>query len=675
MSLSPALGRPSSVTSRRSSAIYQLPPLAPPSPPLPAPPPTPAQFLFFPLPTPKAITPKAQANAQHAQLYLFGWNGTHASLVAGLLLAIDENDAQQRLDSTFNHLNHHLIILGTASTSSNPPLDAPSTSSPSFHIHLSSTLSPTLTPTTPPTTLILYTPPKRSQLQFLSLVPLQLDLNSFDAPPTPGSSTAAKKAEAEARKKRDKEGRTEEHVLGEKLRRSAKLDFTSPSNAMPVAVADLEEVVDWINLAPHLTSLLSPPSPSLRSSISFPSTLASILSPPTRLVRAVAQGILTLTAWELPLLGGTALKDLSATVQQIDTRLTQGLSWPSQYSLIRTTLSASSQTSDMPTLALGRAHYIQFYNTMWLIANDMIVGSAFTSFVCENSEYLGGLLGRLVQEYTLTSLRELLLWLNDWPGGVKLNFELASIFCDGFLWGTGLWEELIFAPLLPFLPTMVYLLGLSGLLGTTMFFSFASDLLALLTFHIFVFYLMATSIFRWHLSMLGALFNIFRGKKFNVLRNRVEPAVYEVDQLLLGTILFTLAAFLFPTVLVYYLAFAASRLGIVALHAAMETALAFMNHFPLFAVMLRFKDPARLPGGLQFELDTSPEEEPLLRMTVRPRSLALALLSLSRFSSLTCLPSKRRTTPSTSRASSSSTYNSQDDWLPITARSTFWEGC
>lgn len=37
----------------------------------------------------------------------------------------------------------------------------------------------------------------------------------------------------------------------------------------------------------------------------------------------------------------------------------------------------------------------------------------------------------------------------------------------------------------------------------------------------------------------------------------MEPAVYEVDQLLLGTILFTLAVFLFPTVLVYYLAFAA----------------------------------------------------------------------------------------------------------------------
>lgn len=112
-----------------------------------------------------------------------------------------------------------------------------------------------------------------------------------------------------------------------------------------------------------------------------------------------------------------------------------------------------------------------------------------------------------------------------------------------------------------------------------MFFSFASDVLALLTLHVFVFYLMATSLFRWHLLMLGALFNIFRGessipcvpisdvtrlisiasftgRKFNALRNRVEPAIYETDQLLLGTILFTLAAFLFPTVLVYYLAFA-----------------------------------------------------------------------------------------------------------------------
>jgi hypothetical protein len=45
------------------------------------------------------------------------------------------------------------------------------------------------------------------------------------------------------------------------------------------------------------------------------------------------------------------------------------------------------------------------------------------------------------------------------------------------------------------------------------------------------------------------------GKRYNVLRNRVDSWDYDVDQLLLGTILFTLVAFLFPTILAYYALF------------------------------------------------------------------------------------------------------------------------
>lgn len=46
------------------------------------------------------------------------------------------------------------------------------------------------------------------------------------------------------------------------------------------------------------------------------------------------------------------------------------------------------------------------------------------------------------------------------------------------------------------------------------------------------------------------------GKKYNILRARTEPSEYQLDQLLVGAILFTLAAFLLPTVLAYYLVFA-----------------------------------------------------------------------------------------------------------------------
>ena len=40
----------------------------------------------------------------------------------------------------------------------------------------------------------------------------------------------------------------------------------------------------------------------------------------------------------------------------------------------------------------------------------------------------------------------------------------------------------------------------------------------------------------------------------------------------------------------------------MALQGFLETVLAFLNHFPLFAIMLWFKDPERLPGGLRFDV-------------------------------------------------------------------------
>lgn len=53
---------------------------------------------------------------------------------------------------------------------------------------------------------------------------------------------------------------------------------------------------------------------------------------------------------------------------------------------------------------------------------------------------------------------------------------------------------------------------------------------------------------------------------------------------------------------VFYLTFASARIAVIGLKASLEMGLACLNHFPLFAVMLRLKDPGRLPGGICFEL-------------------------------------------------------------------------
>lgn len=186
-----------------------------------------------------------------------------------------------------------------------------------------------------------------------------------------------------------------------------------------------------------------------------------------------------------------------------------------------------------------------------------------------------------------------------WPAGLKLNSELDSFLGELFLRLIELWKDCA-GVIGPLTPSIIGIIGLSGIFGGSMVLSLLSDFLSFMTIHIYLFYMVAAKIFNWQLTILYSLFNLFQGKKWNTLRNRIDSCDYDLDQLLLGTILFTLLTFLFPTVVVYYATFATSRVAVIFLQAVMETLLAFLNHFPLFAIMLRFKDPDRLPGGLKF---------------------------------------------------------------------------
>ena len=78
-----------------------------------------------------------------------------------------------------------------------------------------------------------------------------------------------------------------------------------------------------------------------------------------------------------------------------------------------------------------------------------------------------------------------------------------------------------------------------------------------ITFHVHCFYAYARRIFVSQSSALMSLWRLFRGKKFNPLRNRVDSSPHEnVEQLFVGTLAFTILLFLYPTTLVYYAVFA-----------------------------------------------------------------------------------------------------------------------
>ena len=62
-------------------------------------------------------------------------------------------------------------------------------------------------------------------------------------------------------------------------------------------------------------------------------------------------------------------------------------------------------------------------------------------------------------------------------------------------------------------------------------------------------------LYRLQVCALGSLWRLFRGKKQNLLRHRVDSVAYDIDQLFVGTLLFTILLFLLPTTALYYFVF------------------------------------------------------------------------------------------------------------------------
>jgi phosphatidylinositol N-acetylglucosaminyltransferase subunit Q len=327
--------------------------------------------------------------------------------------------------------------------------------------------------------------------------------------------------------------------------------------------------------------------------------------------RVVAEMLLLVLEWR-GRSDHAALKDISATAQQVEIRLQQFCYWPMQYVTLR------KRKNDWESVTTSHPDYIRFYNSLWLVANDVIIGIALGSYIIDNADWVAESISSVLSTYTVAALQRTISWLMFWPAGLKLNGELARFLGDLFLWVIDYWSstsdsspsmpKLICSQsdcieaLEPVLPHVIWFIGFSSFAGASMPIALFSDMLSVLTLHIYSFYMASARIFHWQLTIIISLFHLFRGKKHNVLRKRIDSCDYDLDQLLLGTILFTLLFFLLPTVVVFYLAFASARMAIISLKAVLDTALACLNHFPLFALMLRLKDSQRLPGMSFYEI-------------------------------------------------------------------------
>ncbi len=130
-----------------------------------------------------------------------------------------------------------------------------------------------------------------------------------------------------------------------------------------------------------------------------------------------------------------ALKDISATAQQVEIRLQQFCYWPMQYVTLR------QRKNDWESVTTSHPDYIRFYNSLWLVANDVIMGIALGSYIIDNAGWVSDQINSLLSTYTVEALQSSISWLMGWPAGLKLNSELALFLGDLFLWVIDYWSS------------------------------------------------------------------------------------------------------------------------------------------------------------------------------------------------------------------------------------------
>ena len=148
--------------------------------------------------------------------------------------------------------------------------------------------------------------------------------------------------------------------------------------------------------------------------------------------RMVAEIVLRILEWR-PRPDSMALKDVSATAQQVHIRLQQFCYWPIQYLTLR------KRRTDWESVTDKHPDYIRFYNSLWLVANDVIIGIALGSYIIDNAGWVAWQINNVLSGWTVVGLRNMISWLTDWPAGLKLNNELARFLGDLFLWVIDYW--------------------------------------------------------------------------------------------------------------------------------------------------------------------------------------------------------------------------------------------
>ena len=251
-----------------------------------------------------------------------------------------------------------------------------------------------------------------------------------------------------------------------------------------------------------------------------------------------------------------------------------------------------------------RNQSVEIGNILLAVAIDILVGIVFTKLLFRNPDPHSWLhVSVSFAETVINRLESLLHTLIDMPAGLKLNRPLNSALGQFFLYHIYLLRTYM-SIVKPVYMVIAGFVSMFGMFGLTCILSIICDLFSLATIHIFCFYGYAARLYSFQTRSLSALWRLFRGKKWNQLKSRVDSYSWSYDQLFIGSICFTIVVFLLPTVLLYYCVFLLLRLATMAFLLVLRFLISKLSIIPAYAFILALMSSRKLASGIFFDLQS-----------------------------------------------------------------------
>ena len=233
---------------------------------------------------------------------------------------------------------------------------------------------------------------------------------------------------------------------------------------------------------------------------------------------------------------------------------------------------------------------------------DLLLGCLFGLYLYNGCDSivarLSALCTWLQSRFLLASLR----WLNRNPGGLLLHPFVTQKLGDVLTWLVDSFGRALALPQLH--RALVRATACLGTLGLSVQLAFLVDAARLLSFHIATIHRLLALLHSFQVNLIYSLYCLFQGQKKNILRRRVDTCVYDMQQLLFGTVLFAIVFFLFPSFAAYFYLFALLQLMVVGLEAAIWLVVVLLVSFPYYTLFASAGDPY-ISRGLQFKLVSS----------------------------------------------------------------------